>query len=291
MKIPRYVPSRRDDITVKWEDDQGSSLDDLHAESDIAELPRPAFAWSWQLVNKDSGGDGLLHKGEQVEMVIDVKNIGVGKAFDAFAGLKNLSEDKINVKKGRMKLGPIPPGETRTATFLLEVKKGFEDAPVPLRLDIGDKDTYEIEHEKVLLPIGAPTQIAPSVAAIRVVSEAGILSNPNEKANKIASAKKGAVLAAKGKLGSFYRVEWGKGRTGFVAATLVKEAPGAHASFAKVSGVQPHEPPTIRVANLDTSHGGIEVDSDRFTLNGQAADPNGMRDLQIFVQHENDYRK
>jgi carboxyl-terminal processing protease len=292
VKIPRYVPSRRDDIAVKWEDDQGSTLDDLHAESDIAELPRPAFSWSWQLVSKEGGGgDGLLHKGEQVEMVIDVKNIGVGKAFDAFAGLKNLSEDKINVKKGRMKLGPILPGETRTATFVLEVKKGFEDAPVPLRLDIGDKDTYEVEHEKVLLPIGAPSQIAPSVAAVRVVSEAGILSNANEKANKIASARKGAVLAAKGKIGSFYRVEWGKGRTGFVAATLVKEAPGAHASFAKVSAVQPHEPPTIRVANLDTSHGGVEVDSDRFTLNGQAADPNGMRDLQIFVQHENDYRK
>jgi carboxyl-terminal processing protease len=133
--------------------------------------------------------------------------------------------------------------------------------------------------------------VSPSASAVRVLSEAGILANPNEKANKIAAAKKGAVLAAKGKIGSFYRVEWGKGRTGFVAATLVKEAQGAHPSLAKVAAVQPHEPPTIRVANLDTSHGGIEVDTDRFTLSGQAADPNGMRDLQIFVQHENDYRK
>jgi len=290
VKIPRYVPSRRDDVTVKWEDDQGDSLDELHAESDIAELPRPAFAWSWQLVNKDSG-DGLLHKGEQVEMVLDVKNIGVGKAFDAFAGLKNLAEDKVNVKKGRMKLGPILPGETRTATFVLEAKKGFEDATVPLRLDIGDKDTYEVSHEKVLLPVGPAAQVSPSVSAVRVISEASVLANANEKSNRIATAKKGAVLAAKGKLGSFYRVEWGKGRTGFIASTLVKEAPGARASLAKVAAVQPKEPPSIRVANLDTSHGGIEVDTERFTLNGQATDPNGMRDLQIFVQHENDYRK
>src|SRR4051812_28974274 len=290
VKIPRYVPSRRDDVTVKWEDDQGDSLDDLHAESDIAELPRPAFAWSWQLINKESG-DGTLHKGEQVEMVLDVKNIGVGKAFDAFAGLKNLAEDKVNVKKGRTKLGPILPGETKTATFILEAKKGFEDTTVPLRLDIGDKDTYEVSHEKILLPIGAAAQVTPSVSAVRVISEASVLANANEKANRIATAKKGAVLAAKGKLGTFYRVEWGKGRTGFVAATLVKEAPGARASFAKVAAVQPKEPPSIRVANLDTSHGGIEVDTDRFTLNGQATDPNGMRDLQIFVQHDNDYRK
>jgi carboxyl-terminal processing protease len=35
----------------------------------------------------------------------------------------------------------------------------------------------------------------------------------------------------------------------------------------------------------------VETDQDHFTLTGSATDANGMRDLQIFVQHENDYRK
>src|SRR5207248_2349375 len=79
IKIPRYMPSRRDDVTLKWEDDAGDPLEDARAETDIAELPRPAFAWSYQIV----GNDGLLHKGEKgetAEIVVDVKNVGAGGA-------------------------------------------------------------------------------------------------------------------------------------------------------------------------------------------------------------------
>src|SRR5205823_1548261 len=137
IKIPRYMPSRRDDVTLKWEDDTGDQLEEARAETDIAELPRPAFAWSYQIV----GTDGLLHKGEKgetAEIIVDVKNVGTGTAFDAYAALRNLSEDRINVKKGRTKLGPLKPGETKSATFVLEVKKPLEDT-VPVRLEVGDK--------------------------------------------------------------------------------------------------------------------------------------------------------
>jgi len=55
--------------------------------------------------------------------------------------------------------------------------------------------------------------------------------------------------------------------------------------------VMQSEAPAIRLANVDTSRGGLETDQDHLTLSGSASDANGMRDLQIFIQHENDYRK
>ena len=290
VKVPRYMPSRRDDITVKWEDDQGDAIDDIRGESDIQELPRPAFAWSWQLAGPGSA-DGLLHKGESVEMVLDVKNVGQGKAWDAFAALKNLSEDKINVKKGRTKLGPLAPGETKTATFILEPKKGVEEAPVSVRLELGDKETYEIEKEKVLLPVGPAVASGPSAPAVRVQLDTNVLSAAAETADKLAAVKKGAVLAAKGKVGAFYRVEWQKGRTGFLPVASAREAQGAKPNASKVVALTQREPPFIKLTNLDTSRGGVEVDSDRLQLTGVAGNPAGMRDLQIFVQHENDCRK
>jgi carboxyl-terminal processing protease len=293
VKIPRYMPSRRDDLLIKWDDDSGVAVDDLHAETDIAELPRPAFAWSMQLVNPSGAApsDGLLHRGEQVELVVDVKNTGVGQAWDAYAALKNLAEDKINVKKGRTKLGPIKAGETRTATFLLEVKKGVEDAPVPVRLEIGDKELWEGQKEKILLPVGAPIPSSPSANAVKVQVETAVLASAVENAGKVATVKKGAVLVAKGKVGAFYRVEWEKGRTGFLPVGAAKEVSKAKPTPRLVSSVVQREPPFIRLGNLDPSRGGLEVDSDKFTLNGVAGDSNGMRDLQIFVQHDNDYRK
>jgi carboxyl-terminal processing protease len=286
VKIPRYMPSRRDDVTLRWEDEAGDQLEEARAETDIAELPRPAFAWSYQIV----GNDGLLHKGETAEIVVDVKNIGTGQAYDAYAALRNLSEDRINVKKGRTKLGPLKPGETKSATFVLEVKKQLDEA-VPVRLEVGDKEIYEAQRDKLLLPAGAALPLTAATQPVRVQVDTAILATAQESGGKLATVKKGAVLAVHGKTGQFWRVEWQKGRMGFLPLAAGKEAPGAKPNLKTVAEAMQSEAPSIRLANLDTSRGGLEIDQDHLTLTGVATDANGMRDLQIFVQHENDYRK
>src|SRR4051812_15316759 len=289
IKIPRYMPSRKDDITLRWEDEGGHALEEARAETDISELPRPAFAWSYQVV----GNDGLLHKGEKgdtAEIIVDVKNVGTGMAFDAYAALRNLSEDRINVKKGRTKLGPLKPGEVKSATFVLEVKKPLEEA-VPVRLEVGDKELYEAQRDKLLMPAAPPVALTPATHPVRVQVDTLILASAQESGLKLASVKKGAVLAVHGKVGQFWRVEWQKGRMGFLPIAAGKEAAGAKANLKTVASVMQSEAPAIRLANLDTSRGGVETEQDHLTLSGSAADVNGMRDLQIFIQHENDYRK
>ncbi|TMB13242.1 MAG: PDZ domain-containing protein [Deltaproteobacteria bacterium] len=289
IKIPRYMPSRRDDVTLKWEDDTGDQLEEARAETDIAELPRPAFAWSYQIV----GTDGLLHKGEKgetAEIIVDVKNVGTGTAFDAYAALRNLSEDRINVKKGRTKLGPLKPGETKSATFVLEVKKPLEDT-VPVRLEVGDKELYEAQRDKLLLPAAPPIPLAAAQQPVRVQVDTAILATAQESGAKLATVKKGAVLSVHGKAGLFWRVEWEKGRMGFLPLAAGKETPAAKPNLKTVAQVMQSEAPAIRLGNVDTSRGGVETDQDHLTLSGSASDVNGMRDLQIFIQHENDYRK
>jgi carboxyl-terminal processing protease len=289
IKIPKYLPSRRDDIAIKWEDDLGDPLEDAHAESDISELTRPAFAWSWQVVSPD----GLLHKGdkgETTEVIVDVKNVGTGQAWEAYAALHNLSEDRINVRKGRTKLGPLKPGESRTATFLLEVKKPLEEG-VPVRVEVGDKDLYEAQRDKLLLPVGPAAPAAAASGSVRVLVDTAILASAQEAGAKLATVKKGAVMAVHGKAGPFWRVEWQKGRSGFLPLAAGKEAGSAKPNLKTVAEVSRSEPPVIKLANVDTSRGGLEIDQDHLPVTGSAYDGNGMRDLQIFVQHENDYRK
>ena len=289
IRVPRYVPSRRDDVTVKWEDELGDQLDDAHAEADISELPRPAFAWSYQVVSPD----GLLHKGDKgdtTEVIVDVKNVGAGQAYDAYAALHNLSEDKVNVRKGRTKLGLLKPGESKSATFVLEVKKPL-DENVPVRLEVGDKDLYEAQRDKLVLPVGPAVAAAAASGNVRVLTDTDVLISAVVSADKIATVKKGAVMPAKGKVGQFWRVEWQKGRTGFLPVAAAKEAGSARVNLKSVAAVEQTEPPQIKLANVDTSRGGVDTDQDHLPLAGTAADVNGLRDLQIFVQHENDYRK
>src|SRR5439155_4115293 len=108
-----------------------------------------------------------------------------------------------------------------------------------------------------------------------------VLASAIERGDKLASVRKGTVLAAKGKLGAFYRVEWQKGRTGFLPAAAAKEAPGARANNSKVVELMQSEPPSIKLANVDTSRGGVETEADHFPIAGSAADLNGIGDSQM----------
>ena len=292
VKVPKYTPSRRDTITVRWEDEAGTSLDELKGESDLAELPRPTLSWSYHL--QGGSPDGLFHKGEKgetVELVVDVKNVGPGQAYDAYAGLKNLAEDKLNVKKGRTKLGPLKPGESKTAIFVLEAKKVLDgEQPIPLRLELGDRELWEAQRAKIFLPVGAPIETSASPAAVKVNVDTALLSSARESGTKLASVKKGVVLAAKGKVGAFYKVEFSKGRTAFLPVDAAKDA-GSARPTAKAAVLLQREPPVIKLTSVDTAKGGIEVDSDHISLSGVATDLSGLRDLQIFVQHDTEYRK
>jgi carboxyl-terminal processing protease len=289
--VPRYTPSRRDDVEIKLDDDAGMTFDEAKGETDMAELPRPAFAWSWHLGAGST--DGLLRPGSLVELIVDVKNIGSGQALDAYAGLKNLSEDRINVKKGHSKVGPIKPGETRTITFMLEAKKALDaDGPVPVRLELGDRLLWDTVHQKIFLPVGPESAAANSGPSVRVTVDSSLLAAAQGTSERVADVKKGTVLTAKGKAGSFYRVEWQKGVLAYLPEAAGKETKEvASAKSSHAAALFPAEAPLIKLENIDTTKGGLEVDTDRMTIAGTASDPQGMRDLQIFVQHETEYRK
>src|SRR5918996_1469252 len=125
VKLPKELLSRRDEVAVKLFDDQGPLPSTVVAELNFVELRRPAFAFGWQINDrcKECNGDGVAQRGEQIELVLDVKNTGPGKALDSFAQIKNAADENIFIEKGRFKLGELEPGETKSARFILEVKK------------------------------------------------------------------------------------------------------------------------------------------------------------------------
>src|SRR5213076_2491432 len=96
-----------------------------------------------------------------------------------------------------------------------------------LRLEVGDKDLYEAQRDKLVMPAGPPVALTPATHPVRVQVDTLILASAQESGLKLASVKKGAVLAVHGKVGQFWRVEWQKGRMGFLPIAAGKEAPGA----------------------------------------------------------------
>jgi carboxyl-terminal processing protease len=295
IKLPKDMISRRDEVTLIFQDEHGQVPQDQKTEVAVLQLPRPAFAFSTQIVPQGLG-DGLARVGQEVTLSVDVKNVGQGKGLSTFAMIRNLGDEKVFIKKGREKIGEIKPGESRTVTFELELVKGFKGESIPLKLSILDNQLDEFVTEKINLPVTqAPLKSQAKKSNVRVeIGGPVLLSAAQPDSPPIATVKKGAVLASLGRVGNFWQVEWGKSgppgsastlRTAFLPVGQGKEVP------AKPSGLpvsfEQHQPPRIQVAGLDGAS--PITDSDHFPLAGSVSDNRPVRDMAVFVGEKKVY--
>jgi carboxyl-terminal processing protease len=287
VKLAKEMVSRRDDVTLNFFDDEGDKLENLKGEVNVVELPRPLFAYSWQIVDKceTCNGDGLAQPGETVELAVEVKNLGAGKAFDLLGSLKNKGDEKISLSKGRSKMGEVLPGQTKSATFEFQVMPDFKAQSAPLQLTLGDEATDEFVTEKISLPVSMHKEQGKlAQTGLRANADLPVYAAASETSVVIGTARKGAVLASDARFGNLYRIHLGN-RLGFVAAGQVKEAKVVEAKAQPVEGLETRSEPKITLS-VDTSAGGIATDGEKYTLSGSAVDKTGLRDLYVFVNEQ-----
>jgi carboxyl-terminal processing protease len=294
LRIPRGTDSRVDDVSFRLEDEAGRAMPEVSGHFAVVEQPRPQFAFSVQ-VEDDAGGngDGLLQRGEDVALRIDVKNVGSGASGEkTYVSLKNLGDEKVFIKKGRQIVGAVAPGASRSGTMQLEVRKGIKASEVPLRVMVVDEKADEFVSERVVIPLAAegPARVAADGAVKVVVPQAVIRSGADEASPAVATAPLGAVLPVNGKVGSTWRVEWEKGRSGFLPAGAVQAARGKRDGSA--APVWQREPPRI-VLVPDPALGAPVVDAPTLRISGSASVPAGapgatarLRDVFVFVNDQ-----
>ena len=297
VKLPRGMDSRHDDVRLHFEADGRHAPADALTSVDVVENAKPLFALSTQIEDEAGGnGDGLVQRGEEVGLRVDVRNDGSGASGDkTYVAIKNLGDEKIFIKKGRVVVGAIKPGEVKSALLQVEVKKGLKADQMPLRVLVVDEKLDEIVSERLEVPIAAEGKAltvasgsvrvtAPQQAVLRAAASAGSLA--------IAVAKHGAVLPVAGRVGDLLKVEWQKGRTAFVAAADVEPAHGAKSVPGAVAEVWQRQPPRITLVP-DPKQGAPVVGSDKIRISGSAEVPPGiagaetkLRDLFIFVNEQ-----
>ncbi len=295
VKIPKGVDSRRDEVTLHFEDDVGRAPPDVQTSFGIVEVAKPVFAFSVQLEDKAAGnGDGLAQRGETLAVRVDVKNEGAGASGDkTYVSLKNLGDEKLFIKKGREVIGALKPGESRSASLEIELKRGSKSETLPVRLTIVDEKMDEYVAEKLDWPVAKDDPaIAAVKGAVRIeAAEAVLRSGASPSAPPIATARRGAVLPVDAKVGDFWRVEWAKDRFAFAAENDARQT-RAPRSAASVAETWQREPPRIALVP-DPLKGAPVVEGDTFKLQGTAtvppsADPSAakLRDVFVFVNDQ-----
>ena len=296
VKLPKGMDTRHDAVSLHFEEENGNAPAPVTAALEVVQTAKPAFAFSAQVVDDAGNGDGLVQRGERISLRLDVRNEGDGASGDkTYVSIKNLGDEKTFIEKGRVVVGAIAPGETKSATLEIEVKKGGKGETVPLRVMVVDEKLDEFVADRLELPLRADGRArAAGPAAVRVSVPLALLrAGAAPDAAAIATAKKGAVLPVQGRWGEFYKVEWQKGRHAFApVAEADAVAAKTPAPPALVAEAWQREPPRIELTP-DPSKGAQVVEADTLRIQGVASVPQGvpgartrLRDVFVFVNDQ-----
>ncbi|HTL35942.1 MAG TPA: MXAN_5808 family serine peptidase, partial [Kofleriaceae bacterium] len=100
VKVPADAVDRINRLGVEVRELRNAAAHVAPAELKVEALPKPVFAYSWQLVD-EGNGDGLVQRGEKYKLQVSVKNTGQGPTSEATVLLRNATGDGVILEKSR----------------------------------------------------------------------------------------------------------------------------------------------------------------------------------------------
>jgi carboxyl-terminal processing protease len=282
IKVPKDALTQVDDLKLDFAEAHNARVEQAGLKVQIDGLPRPVFAYTYQLIDDLQGNlDGQIERGEHVRVLVTVKNLGPGRSYRTQTSIKNNSGPGVFIHKGRFRIDNLAPGQTKQVAFDFEVLPELADDTVQVELAVGDQTLHEYINEKLKFPVVAtgkvPQPATGMVSALKDHTE--LRSAPLGDAPVLGYANHNATFKLTGRTSDFARVEIEPGRPAFVAAAAIKPAGGA----SHVSTFEPMwmvSPPVLAVAQpaLETPEGKVH-------LKGSVKDERRVSDVYIIVQN------
>lgn len=277
----RDAPTRVDDVTFKFTEGNGNAPTKQTIPIAIEGMKRPVFSYGYQLIDDLQGNrDGRAQRGERIRLFVKVKNTGKGTAFRTITTLKNLSGVGIFIRKGRFILNKLSPGETKTASFWLDVQNAYAMSRFKVELTVYDDALREFVSKKLTFKIaGAKDPPKQAGGTVRInSSSASFRAAPAATADLVGHARRGAGFKVQGTYPGWYRVQVAKDRAAFVSAKDV--TPGGVPTPNRFRSLWQVTPPKlqIKVPTYATSGKTIKIE-------GRATDQKQVKDLFIFVRN------
>jgi carboxyl-terminal processing protease len=278
----RDIPTRVDSLTVKLYDGNDNEYPPHKVRISVRGIERPVFAYGYQLIDDVKGnGDGRAQLGEQVRLLVNVRNTGLGAAFRTVTTLKNLSGVGIFIRKGRFVFGRLEPGESKTESFTFEVQPGYEGESFKLELAVYDDGLQEAVSEKLKFEVAKSAhEVAAASGRAKVKVARGTLRAwPSASAPPVGYASRGTVFELEGSTGEWLKVLASAGRPAFVATSEVKTG-GFARSKRRFDPVLQVTPP--KIALEVPTHA---TEAEKIRIEGRATDDTRVSDLYIFVRN------
>jgi carboxyl-terminal processing protease len=280
FRVPKDTPYRTDDVLWSFDSAGGPPPEPVAARFSVEPLDRPHFAYNFQMVDVAGGnGDCRLQRGESVNLVVDIENVGKGASLDTYATLKNLSGKDLFMIRGRESLADIQPGQRRRVMFSFELKPNFDEKEAKLELALADVDLRVYSLEKITIPIAPPVEVKKTSAKAAVSGgPLPVHAEPSLESKTIAKLTNGTEIDLETETEQFYRIRLDEDRVGWVSKNSVtKNVEGERRRAELVLNA----PPKLEIEKFSEV-----VQSPTVRISGRAVDEAKVRSVYIFVGDE-----
>jgi carboxyl-terminal processing protease len=238
FEIPKDVVSRKDYFSVEIKDNSLTKIKDINVPLDIVGLKRPRLAHMIFLEDTNAiDADGKLQVNEEVNLVVWLKNVGEGKAFEPTVLVRNQSGSKLFLKTGREQSKSLLPNEEASMRFSFKVTEPTD--VIDFELQIFDTQIRDIWRDKIRLNVSTAKDKANSVNMWLTPSAKSVdlFSKNNTIEEKIATINEGAFLHAIKEENGRYMVKVVDNLIGFVKKTDVKNITAPKSEQKNTAGV------------------------------------------------------
>lgn len=288
-KLPVDAVTRQDVVGIRFHAAMADAPSDLELRPTVRSLPRPVFAYSFQLSdNRGGNGNGQLERAEGATLYLRVKNIGTGASRESQANLENLTGDGLLLRAGRFDLSNMRPEEEREVAFTFDVLPTLRAPEIKVRMSIVDQELGAGASEKLVFPVLDPRKaltLAATSGTREAVRAAPLFAEPSERALLVGALSAGAVVDAVAEYREFTQVRLRADRLAFARTAdlraSAKKAPGEAAFTPELS----HSPPllTVKPAALSTRDDEIRIEASAHDGSG------GIEDAYVYVGNRKVY--
>ena len=296
VEIPKSSLDREDEVSIKFEELNHNNPKDIKVSIITEALPRPLFAYSYQILDNaknsaKNNGDGLIQTGEDIELLVFVKNAGEGPAEKNVITLKNLSNKEVFIKNGRAEIGLLNPGEIKEVKLSFFVKETMSSDKFNMDMIISDSVFGTFLSNKLTFPVSSnnKSKLTQTSNILKIGrNRTPLYSGMSFNATVLSIMKEGTIVISDAKNPDWFRITLPDNRHGWVSA---KEAIELNGTENKPSALEPfiqRMPPTI---TLSKSLSNILFGNDRLPLSAVIEDDICVKHAYILINNDKVYYK
>ncbi len=289
IKIEKDALSRSDIVTFVVSDGFDNAYLPVSVKVKIAPITPPRFVYSYVIDDlKGGNGDGRLQPGEEIDVILNVKNVGEGKAHKGIGTLRTheLNPD-VFVSAGRVLFDEVAPDASVSFSFHIQLKPTLKAKEIAFDLLLGDSDLHQYITDELRIKLASPRPkgSSPETGLLETINAAELYSYPGDDAGACYKIPAKSLLKVLSQSDDWHLVNlkddanaWIKNKDVRPAKVKTSEKNAATKIAGELTTLYFRRAPKIA---LDSKEIEQITDASAVKISGQASDDNRTMDVYI----------